>query len=95
MDIQGLSSPSLLQPGKTSGAEKTGKFGALLNQYVSEMNHSHKVAGKAAEELAVHGVGDASETMLALKKAGLSFQLMMAARTKVVAAYQEVMRMQV
>ena len=93
MDIQGLSSSSFQL--QTPKKEASGNFGALLQKYVNEVNHDHKVAGRAAENLAVNGVGDASETMIALKKASLSFELMMAARTKVVAAYQEVMRMQV
>jgi len=95
MNIQGLSTPSLLKPEKSQKVEGGGNFGAILKNYVSDINHSSKVAGKAAENLAVNGVGSPSETMIALKKAGLSFQLLVAARGKVVDAYREVMRMQV
>lgn len=94
MNIQGLSTPSLLQPEKSQKVEG-GNFAALLKQYVADVNHADKAAGKAAENLAVNGVGSPSETMIALKKAGLSFQLLVAARGKVVDAYREVMRMQV
>ncbi len=95
MNIQGLSGSGLLQPESTQKTQGTGQFGALLKQYVSDVNHADKAASKAAENLALHGVGSPSETMIALKKAGLSFQLLVAARGKVVDAYREVMRMQV
>jgi len=95
MNIQGLSASQLLQPEASKKVEKQGDFGAILKHYVSEVNHADKAAGKAAENLAVNGVGSASETMIALRKAGLSFQLLVAARGKVVDAYHEVMRMQI
>jgi len=94
MNIQGV--PLLptqgLESAKTS---KKGNFAALMKQYTADVNHETKTAAKAAEVLAVTGEGNVSETMLAVQKAGLSFQLMMAARNKVVDAYREVMRMQI
>ena len=72
-----------------------GQFGEVLKQYVSDMNHDKKVAAKQAETLAVTGEGNMSETLLAVKQADLSFQLMISARNKLMDAYREVMRMQV
>jgi len=95
MNIQGLSTPSVLQPEKSQKISPSGDFGSMLKHYISDINHTSKMAGKAAENLAVTGVGSPSETMIALKKAGLSFQLLVAARGKVVDAYREVMRMQI
>jgi len=85
-----------LSPEKSqqSGGQQ-GQFGALLQQYTKEMNHDVKAAGKQAETLALTGEGNMSETLVAMKQAGLSFQLMLAARNKVMDAYREVMRMQV
>ncbi|MDQ6968585.1 MAG: flagellar hook-basal body complex protein FliE [Mariprofundaceae bacterium] len=94
MNIQGLPS-QLGSVTQTQSTKPKGNFGALLKQYTADMNHDVKAAGKNAEKLAVDGVGNVTETMLAVKKAGLSFQLMMAARNKMVDAYREVMRMQV
>ncbi|MBL4759959.1 MAG: flagellar hook-basal body complex protein FliE [Mariprofundaceae bacterium] len=94
MNIQGLPS-QLTQTTQTESSKPKGNFGALLKQYTADVNHDIKAAGKNAEALAVDGVGNVTETMLAVKKAGLSFQLMMAARNKMVDAYREVMRMQV
>jgi len=94
MNIQGLPS-QLTQASQTDSSKPKGNFGALLKQYTADVNHDVKTAAKNAETLAVDGVGNVTETMLAVKKAGLSFQLMMAARNKMVDAYREVMRMQV
>lgn len=95
MNIPSMSSSSLLPTENSQKTESRGDFGSVLKQYVSDVNHTSKMAGKAAENLAVNGVGSPSETMIALKKAGLSFQLLVAARGKVVDAYREVMRMQI
>jgi len=75
--------------------EKKGQFSAVLQEYTQQMNHDVKAAAKQAEHLAITGEGNMSETLLAVKQADLSFQLMMAARNKVMDAYREVMRMQV
>ncbi len=94
MNIQGL--PSQLGSAiKSENTKPKGNFGALLKQYTADVNHDVKAAGKNATNLAVSGTGNVTETLLAVKKAGLSFQLMMAARNKMVDAYREVMRMQV
>ncbi|MDQ6994980.1 MAG: flagellar hook-basal body complex protein FliE [Mariprofundaceae bacterium] len=95
MNIQGLLNTNVLQPEKPQKLAQSGDFSALLKHYVSDINHTSKAASKAAEKLAVTGVGSPAETMIALKKAGLSFQLLVAARGKVVDAYREVMRMQI
>jgi len=72
-----------------------GQFVDVLKQYTTEMNHDVKAAGKNAEKLAITGEGNMSETLLAMKQADLSFQLMLSARNKLMDAYREVIRMQV
>ena len=93
MKVQGL--PTAMPQMQAQKTSPTGNFSALLKQYTADVNHEVKAAAKGAEALAIHGEGTVSETMLAVQKADLSFQLMMAARTKVLDAYREVMRMQV
>ncbi len=75
--------------------EQQGKFAGVLKQYATEMNQDVKAAAKQAETLAITGEGNMSETLLAMKQADLSFQLMLSARNKVMDAYREVLRMQV
>ena len=84
------------QPVKApQSSEKPGNFGALIKQYTEQMNTEKKAAAAQAEDLAVSGKGNVAETLLAVQKADLSFQLMLSARNKLVDAYREVMRMQV
>ncbi len=94
MKVQGYG-PSIqpVQGQQTTG--KPGNFGALVKQYTAQVNHEHKAAATAAENLAVNGSGNVAETLLAVQKADLSFQLLLSARNKLVDAYREVMRMQV
>ncbi len=72
-------------------------FATLLQAYTQQVNHDSKAAGKAAVGLATGvdtGKGTA-ETLLAIKQAELSFQLMLGVRNKLVDAYREIIRMQV
>ncbi|RLL53027.1 flagellar hook-basal body complex protein FliE [Mariprofundus sp. EBB-1] len=80
--------------GKTaSSGEKN--FATLLQAYTQQVNNDVKTAAKGAEGLATGEVHNTSETLLAIKKADLSFQLMLGVRNKLVDAYREIIRMQV
>jgi flagellar hook-basal body complex protein FliE len=72
-----------------------GQFANVLKQYTADMNHDVKASAQQAEKLAITGEGNMSETLLAVKQADLSFQLMLSARNKVMDAYREIIRMQV
>jgi len=76
-------------------AQKPGNFATLINQYVQQANMESKAASKASVDLALGKNQNVSETILAIQKADLSFQLMLSVRNKLVDAYREVMRMQV
>jgi len=98
MNIQGYgtSIQPVQQPVQgPQNVSKPGNFGSLVKQYTEQVNQDTKIAAKAAENLAVNGTGNVAETILAVKKADLSFQLLLSARNKLVDAYREVMRMQV
>ncbi len=75
--------------------QKAGDFSSLLKAYTEQMNVEHHQASKAAVALATGKGGNTSETLLAIQKADLSFQMMLSVRNKLVDAYREVMRMQV
>lgn len=82
--------------GKTSSTGEK-NFATLLQAYTQQVNHDTKVAAKDAVDLATGtdtGKGTA-ETLLAMKQAELSFQMMLSVRNKLVDAYREVIRMQV
>jgi len=72
-----------------------GNFGAMLSAYTQQLNHNEKAADAAGLQLASGKNVNTSETLLAIQKAELSFQLMIGVRNKLVDAYHEIMRMQV
>lgn len=79
---------------KSAGTDNSG-FSRVLKAYTQQVNAEHKKANAAAEALAMGESRNTSETLLAIQKADLSFQLMLSVRNKLVEAYHEVMRMQV
>ncbi len=82
--------------GKTASAGEN-NFATLLQAYTEQVNHDKKAAAKDAVDLVTGtdtGKGTA-ETLLAMKEAELSFQMMLSVRNKLVDAYREVIRMQV
>ncbi len=96
MQIGSLPTTSQMPIPSTGGEQKQKtNFASLISQYTQHINHDVKSANAAAANLAEGKGGDTTETLLAVQKAGLSFQLMLASRNKLVEAYREVMRMQV
>jgi flagellar hook-basal body complex protein FliE len=79
-----------------SGApEAGGSFGNILKDSIEKVNKIQTEADRAIEGLASGEVKNVHETMIAIEKANLSFNMMLQVRNKLLAAYEEVMRMQV
>ena len=102
MSIQGIKFPQLPPVQSQHNVAKThaassGQFAEKLTDYVNQYNTEAKIAEHNAAAIAMGEVSDKgmSETILALQKADLSFQMMLSVRNKLVDAYREVMRMQV
>ncbi len=97
--IQGFVPPADVdvpsRSGKATEGSSKSDFGALLEKTVGEVERLQQEAGRAAEAMASGQTESIHETMIALKKAELSFKMMMQVRNKIVKAYEEVMRMQV
>ncbi len=72
--------------------EQDGSFLDTLTDAIGEVDKLHKEADLAVEELATGSETDIHNTMIALEKAEVSFQLMMQVRNKIVAAYETIMR---
>ena len=70
-------------------------FGQMLKNQLSEVNHLQSTADTAVQKLATGQDKDIHNTMIAMEKAGVAFQMTMQVRNKMLEAYQEVMRMQV
>lgn len=70
-------------------------FGQIFMKSLDEVNSAHKIADKMMSDLATGKNVDIHQTMIAVEKADISFRLMLQVRNKLVAAYQEINRMQV
>lgn len=75
--------------------EQEKSFSEILKNSIGEVNRLQQEADLAVQDLAVGKRKDIHETMIALEKAEVSFQLMMQVRNKIIGAYEEIMRMQI
>ncbi len=69
-------------------------FGDILKDAIQEVNAAQNAATQEARNLMTGEATDMHSAILAVQKADVSFQMMMAVRTKLIDAYREVMRMQ-
>jgi flagellar hook-basal body complex protein FliE len=90
--VSGISNSS--QGSGAPGAEGGPAFSDLLKQALHEVNQVSAQADDEARNLMTGESADMHTAMLAVQKADLSFQMMMAVRSKLIDAYREVMRMQ-
>lgn len=70
-------------------------FGEYLQEALTNVNELQGEAQQARLNLAAGKIQDVAEVTIAAEKASIALQLTMQVRTKIVDAYQEVMRMQV
>ncbi len=101
-DIQSIVGPKAseksqsIEPKTSDSSQKTKGFGDFLKDAVQDVNTVQNQAEKQIEGIVLNKPGFTShEAMLALEKADIAFQLMNAVRSKIVRAYEEVMRTQV
>lgn len=83
--------PSLERAEQPQGGEG---FGAELKQAIEKVDAMQVEADREAQKLGA-GEGNLHETMLALEKADVAMKVAMKVRTKVLDAYNDVMRMPV
>lgn len=70
-------------------------FQETLEESIKRVNDLQLQADQAIQDLTTGENKDVAQTMIAVQKASLSFQLMTQVRNKIVQAYEEVMRMPV
>jgi flagellar hook-basal body complex protein FliE len=75
--------------------EPVQSFKQVLTESLGEVQRLQVEADTQIRRLVAGEIKDVTEAMVAVEKADLSFKTMMAVRNKIVAAYEEVMRMQV
>ncbi len=89
-----LQVPELRLP-RNQGSEKSTGFGEILKDAISTVNELQKQSDQEIQKLMTGESQDLHNTVIAMQKADLSFQMMMQVRNKIVQAYQEIMRMQI
>ena len=87
--------PRSLLSGGTKNEPTGTSFAGVLKDAVTEVQRLQGEADTQIQKLVSGEVKDVTEAMVAVERADVSFQTMMAIRNKMVAAYEEVMRMQV
>jgi flagellar hook-basal body complex protein FliE len=70
-------------------------FSEILKDSINKVSELEKEANVEAEKLVKGEAQDIHNTMIAVEKADVSFQMMMQIRNKIINAYEEVMRIQV
>ena len=85
VDISGVTAPK--------AAEQSDGFGQILREAVTQIDQAQGQAQDKIGEVLKGNGGDVHSAMIAVEKADLSFQMMLQVRNKIVAAYQEISRM--
>jgi flagellar hook-basal body complex protein FliE len=73
----------------------SGSFGQVLMNSLNRVNQLKIEADADIENLASGRQGDIHQTMIAVEKASVSFELLMQIRNKLITAYDKIMRMPV
>jgi flagellar hook-basal body complex protein FliE len=84
-----------MRPAAPSGTVPAKSFQSFLTDTVTEVQRLQSEADQTIKKLVSGQIKDVGEAMVAVEKADLSFQTMMTVRTRVMAAYDDIMRMQV
>jgi flagellar hook-basal body complex protein FliE len=95
--VESLKPLSGIEPQKPDSDKKLegNSFGSILKEAITDINKLQNDADKAIANVQLEDASSVHDAMIALEKAGISFQVMMQVRNKILDAYQEVMRMQV
>ena len=89
--LGGNTAPAAADPGAGASGEPT--FGDMLKQALQDVSQAQASAEGEARNLMTGEGADMHSAILAVQKADVSFQMMMAVRSKLIEAYREVMRM--
>ena len=77
---------------KQPSIDKGESFGEALSGAIGKVSELRNEADRAVHELAAGENKDIHQTMIAMEKASVSFELLMQIRNKVISAYDKIMR---
>jgi flagellar hook-basal body complex protein FliE len=90
-----LAANALTRPGPApTGAGSAGEFGSILESAVQQVNQTQTDAGKSIQKFLTGQGEELHNVALATQRAAVAFDLGLQVRNRVVAAYQEVMKIQ-
>ena len=95
--VAGTYVPAPVEPVR-AGAEASSPamdFGAMLSSAIGQVESANAAANTAVQGFLSGENQELHSTILATERAGLQFDMFMQVRNKVVAAYQEIMKLQV
>lgn len=93
--VAGLKPPAPPAPPAPAGRPDGQSFQDMLADTVGEVQRLQNEADNTIRKLVAGEITDVAEAMVAIERADVSFQTMMAVRNRIVAAYEEVLRMQI
>lgn len=95
LNLQNLSPLSPITRASNGAAPVAGEasFGDMLKQALQDVSEAQAQSEGEARNLMTGQGADMHSAILAVQKADVSFQMMMAVRSKLIDAYREVMRM--
>ena len=95
MKITPNSAPPLWMTNTEGSPDTRPGFKEVMKEKIKNVNELQLQAHTAMEDLSTGKTSNLHETMIAMQKAEVSFKMLMQVRSKIVSAYQEIMRMQV
>jgi flagellar hook-basal body complex protein FliE len=95
MKVETLNLPSFNEKKGDTKVTGTTSFVDALKDSINKVGELEKEADNEVQKLAKMETQDIHNTMIAVEKADLTFQMMMQIRNKIISAYEEIMRMQV
>lgn len=82
-------------PGAVRTATAGHDFSRLVSEFVHQANAQQLEVGRQIEALAAGETDNVHDVVLSVAQADLAFRLVMEIRNRLIASYQEIMRMQV
>lgn len=79
--------------GKPKPQDLVSDFKKTLSQSIDELNTQLSQADQSVQDMAL-GKADIHQAMITMEQANLSLRLMIDVRNKIIAAYEEIMRLQ-
>ena len=90
-----VADPKTLADKKKRPEFKDQRFADFFWRSIEEVDNLQQQADGAIQKLATGRQKDLHQTMIAMEKAEISFQLLMKVRNKIISAYEEIMRMSI